>query len=186
MILPLGGDRPEIHPSAFIHPLAEVSGKVKIGPRVSVWGGSVLRGDVDWIVIGEESNIQDGCVLHTSHGVPVRLEKGVTVGHRAVVHGAMVKSYSLIGMGAVLLDGAVVEENCLIGAGAVVKEGARIPKGQLALGVPAKTVRPLTPAEVKVIVDRAREYVELAEKYKKALLLSPRKPSFPRKRESRS
>jgi len=169
MILALGEDRPEIHPTAFIHPTAEISGKVKIGPRVSVWGGSILRGDVDWIEIDEDSNIQDGCVFHTSHGVPVKLEKGVTVGHRAVVHGALVKSYSLIGMGSVLLDNSVVEENCLIGGGAVVKEGGRIPRGQLALGVPAKVVRPLTAAEIKVIVDRAAEYVELATKYRQAL-----------------
>jgi carbonic anhydrase/acetyltransferase-like protein (isoleucine patch superfamily) len=124
---------------------------------------------VDWIEIGEDSNIQDGSIFHTSHGVPVKLEKGVTVGHKAIVHGATVKAYSLIGMGATLLDNSVVEENCLIGAGALVKEGGRIPKNQLALGVPAKVIRPLTPAETKMIVDRASEYVQLADQYKKAL-----------------
>jgi carbonic anhydrase/acetyltransferase-like protein (isoleucine patch superfamily) len=136
---------------------------------VSIWGGCVLRGDVDWIEIGDDSNVQDGSVFHTSHNVPVKLEKGVTVGHRAVIHGATVKSYSLIGMGAILLDHAVVEENCLVGAGAIVKEHGVIPKGQLALGIPAKAVRPLKPEEVKLIVDRAGEYIELAGQYKKAL-----------------
>lgn len=169
MIFSIGNDRPEIHPTAFIHPSAEVSGKVRIGPRASVWGGCVLRGDVDWITISEDCNIQDGSVFHTSHGIPVHLAKGVTVGHRAVIHGATVKSYSLIGMGAVLLDNAVVEENCLVGAGALVKEKAVIPKGQLALGVPAKAFRPLLPEEIKMIVDRAAEYVELSHQYREAL-----------------
>ncbi len=169
MILKIGDHTPEIHPTAFVHPTAEVSGKVKIGARASIWGGCVLRGDVDWIEIAEDCNIQDGSVFHTSHGVPAILKKGVTVGHRAVVHGATVHSYSLIGMGAILLDHSVVEENCLIGAGALVKENGLIPKGQLALGAPAKPVRPLTPAEIKMIVDRAGEYIVLADQYKKAL-----------------
>lgn len=169
MIFAIGSDKPQIHPTAFIHPTAEVSGKVRIGPRASVWGQCVLRGDVDWIDIGEDCNIQDGSVFHTSHGVPVKLEKGVTVGHRAVVHGATVRSYSLIGMGAVLLDNAVVEENCLIGASAVVKEGGLIPKGQLAFGTPAKVIRPLRPDELKLIIDRAANYVVYAATYKEAL-----------------
>src|SRR5258705_10781586 len=138
MILKIGSIAPEIHPTAFIHPTAEISGKVRIGPRASVWGQCVLRGDVDWIDIGDDCNIQDGSIFHTSHGVPVKLGKGVTIGHKAIVHGARIDSYSLIGMGAILLDYAVVEENCLIGAGALVKEKGTIPKGQLALGVPAK------------------------------------------------
>jgi carbonic anhydrase/acetyltransferase-like protein (isoleucine patch superfamily) len=169
VIFAIGEHKPEIHPTAFIHPSAEVSGKVRIGKNVSIWGGCVLRGDVDWIEIGDDSNIQDGSVFHTSHNVPVKLEKGVTVGHRAVVHGATVRSYSLIGMGATLLDRSVVEENCLIGAGAIVKEGGVIPKGQLAFGTPAKVIRPLKAEEVKLIVDRAGEYIELAAQYKKAL-----------------
>jgi carbonic anhydrase/acetyltransferase-like protein (isoleucine patch superfamily) len=169
MIFSIGFEKPDIHRTAFVHPLAEVSGKVKIGPRASVWGGCVLRGDVDWIHIAEDCNIQDSSVFHTSHGVPVRLEKGVTVGHRAVIHGATVKSYSLIGMGAILLDNSVVEENCLIGAGAVVKEKGVIPKGTLALGTPAKVIRPLSSDEIKMIIERASEYVELANQYTKAL-----------------
>ena len=172
MIFKIGADEPEIHPTAFVHPTAEVSGKVRVRARASVWGGCVLRGDIDWIDIGEDANVQDGCVFHTSHGVPVTLEKGVTVGHRAVVHGATVKAYSLIGMGSVLLDGSVVEENCLIGAGAVVKEKAVIAKGSLAVGAPARVVRPLKPEEINRIVDRAGEYVDLAGRYREALKLS--------------
>jgi carbonic anhydrase/acetyltransferase-like protein (isoleucine patch superfamily) len=172
MIFAIGKDKPEIHPTAFIHPTAEISGKVRIGPRASVWGQCVLRGDVDWIDIGEDVNIQDGSVFHTSHGMPVKLEKGVTVGHRAVVHGSTVKSYSLIGMGAILLDKSVVEENCLIGANSVVKEAGVIPKGSLAFGTPAKVVRSLRPEEIKMIVDRAGEYVQLSNQYIKALKAS--------------
>ena len=169
MIFALGADKPQIHPTAFIHPTAEISGKVRIGARASVWGGCVLRGDIDWIEIGEESNIQDGSVFHTAHGAPVLLGKGVTVGHRAVVHGATVRDHCLIGMNATLLDHAIVEENCLIGAGAVVRENGLIPKGSLAVGLPAKVVRPLTPAELKMIVDRAGHYVELSVRYADAL-----------------
>lgn len=169
MIFSIGAFKPEIHPTAFIHPSAEISGKVKIGARVSIWGGCVLRGDVDWIEIGDDSNVQDGSVFHTSQNIPVKLGKGVTVGHRAVIHGATVKDYSLIGMGAILLDGSVVEENCLVGAGAVLKEKGVIPTGNLALGMPAKVIRPLRAEEVKLIVDRAGEYVALTEQYVEAL-----------------
>ncbi len=172
MIFKIGEHAPQIHPTAFIHPTAEISGKVKVGARASVWGGCILRGDVDWIEIGEDCNIQDGSVFHTSHGIPAILKKGVTIGHKAVVHGAVVHPYSLIGMSATLLDHSVVEENCLIGAGALVKENGRIPKGQLAVGTPAKPVRPLTPAEIKMIIDRVGEYILLADQYRKALQAS--------------
>jgi carbonic anhydrase/acetyltransferase-like protein (isoleucine patch superfamily) len=169
MIFSIGKDTPQIHPTAFIHPTAEVSGKVVIGPRVSIWGGCILRGDVDWIRIDDDCNVQDGSIFHTSHDVPVHLEKGVTVGHKAVIHGATVKSYSLIGMSATLLDRSVVEENCLIGAGAIVKEGGVISKGQLAFGTPAKPIRALRPDEIKMIVDRAAHYIEYAKVYRDAL-----------------
>lgn len=169
MIFGIGAHQPDIHPTAFIHPTAEISGKVKIGPRVSIWGGCILRGDVDWIEIGEDSNVQDSSVFHTSQGMPVRLGRGVTVGHRAVIHGAIVHNYSLIGMGAILLDRAVVEENCLIGAGAVVREGGLIPKGSLAVGIPAKVIRPLKPEEIKMIIDRPGEYIQLSDQYREAL-----------------
>jgi carbonic anhydrase/acetyltransferase-like protein (isoleucine patch superfamily) len=169
MIFPVNGVSPEIHPTAFVHPTAEISGKVRIGPNASIWGACVLRGDIDWIDIGEASNVQDGSVFHTTKGIPVKLGKGVTVGHKAVIHGATVKDYSLIGMGAILLDHAVIEENCLIGAGAVVKEGGVISKGQLALGTPAREKRPLTADEIKMIVDRASDYIRYAADYKKAV-----------------
>lgn len=169
MIFEVGGAVPTIHPTAFVHPTAEISGKVTIGPNASVWGGCVLRGDIDWIEIGEEANVQDGCVFHTSRGAPVKLGRGVTVGHRAVIHGGTVLAYSLIGMGAIVLDHGVVEENCLIGAGALVKEKGVIPKGHLALGAPARAVRPLREEEIRLIIDRAEEYVRYAASYRDAL-----------------
>lgn len=169
MIFKIGEFEPQIHPTAFVHPSAEVSGKVVIGPYASIWGQCVLRGDIDWIKIGEESNVQDGSVFHTSKNLPVILHKGVTIGHGAIVHGATVHSYSLIGMGAILLDGSIVEENCLIGAGSVVKEKGVISKGSLAFGTPAKIIRPLRSDEISVIVNRASDYIKLAEQYRLAL-----------------
>jgi carbonic anhydrase/acetyltransferase-like protein (isoleucine patch superfamily) len=172
MIFAIGPDKPEIHPSAFVHPTAEISGKVKIGANASIWGGCILRGDINSIEIGPESNVQDGCVFHTAHDAPVVLGKGVTVGHRAVIHGATVKDYSLIGMSVTLLDRSIVEENCFIGAGAVVKEDGIIPKNSLAVGLPARVVRPLKAEEVKLIVDRASHYISLASRYREALAVA--------------
>jgi carbonic anhydrase/acetyltransferase-like protein (isoleucine patch superfamily) len=169
MIFSIGDHKPQIHPSAFVHPTAEISGNVKIGPRASIWGGCILRGDIDLIDVGEDSNVQDRCVFHTSMHMPVILEKGVTVGHCAIIHGARVKRYSLIGMGAALLDRSVIEENCFVAAGAVVKEGAVIPKNSLAVGIPARVARLVKPEETKLIVDRAGEYVALAKQYQAAL-----------------
>ncbi len=169
MIFPIGADVPQIHPTAFVHPTAEISGKVKIGARASIWGGCILRGDIDWIEIGEDSNVQDGSVFHTTAGVPARLGKGVTVGHRAVIHAATVHDYCLIGMNAVLLDRSVIEEHCLVGAASLVKEGDLIPKGHLALGAPARAFRLLKPEEISLIHARADEYVKHAAQYLAAL-----------------
>jgi carbonic anhydrase/acetyltransferase-like protein (isoleucine patch superfamily) len=147
-------------------------GKVRLGKNVSVWGGCVLRGDIDWITVGDDSNIQDGTIVHTSMGAPVTLGKGVTVGHKAMIHGALIDDYSLIGMSATLLDYSHVYPHCLIGAGALVKEKGVIPEGHLAIGVPAKPTRPLTPAEIQMIHDRAANYVRYAHAYKQSLMES--------------
>lgn len=168
MIRSLDSFSPRIDPSAFVHETAEVTGRVTLGARVSVWPYVVLRGDIESIEVGEESNIQDGSIFHTSHGLPVLLERGVTVGHGAIMHGCRVGEWSLIGMGAILMDGCSVGSECLIGAGALLPEGFEVPRGHLALGIPAKVVRPLKPEEIRMIHQRAADYIQYAKRYKKA------------------
>jgi len=158
---------PQIHRSAFVHPSAEVIGRVTIRKDASLWPMVVLRGDIERITIGEQSNVQDSTVIHTSHGIPVVLGKGVTIGHAAIVHGARIGDYSLIGMGSILLDGCVIGAECLIGAGAVVPEGARIPPRSLVLGVPGKVRRPLRRDELKLLHRRARDYVRYARQHQR-------------------
>ena len=127
-----------IDSSAFIHPLAAIIGDVTIGPRVSVWPTAVIRGDTDRIYIGADSNVQDGAVLHVDHGFPLVIGERVSIGHRAVLHGATVENDCLIAMGAILLNGVVVGAGSLVGAGAVCREGMRIPPRSVVLGVPAE------------------------------------------------
>ena len=134
-------ERPRIHPSAFVHPSAEVIGRVILKKNASVWPMVVLRGDIEPITIGVDANVQDATVMHTSKGLPVVLETGVTIGHGAIVHGARIGKYSLIGMGAILLDGCRIGAECLVGAGAVVPEHVRIPPRSLVLGIPGKVAQ---------------------------------------------
>src|SRR5262245_24511563 len=122
----------------YIAPGAVVTGEVILAAGVNIWYGSVVRGDLSRITIGPRVNIQDGCIVHTDHGVPLDLEEGVVVGHRAVVHGRTVGRDTLIGMGALLLSGCEVGEECLIAAGALVTEGRRIPARSVVMGVPGK------------------------------------------------
>ncbi len=159
-IVPFEDSHPSIDASAFVAENATVIGNVTVGPRASIWYGAVVRGDLEAIVIEEGSNIQDGAVLHADPGDPTRIGPWVTVGHRAVVHGATIEAGALIGIGAVVLNGARVGQGAVIGAGAVVPPGAFIPPGMLALGVPARAVRPVTPPQ------NARRYAELAKRYK--------------------
>ena len=137
--------RPEqVAASAFIAPGAVVVGDVTLEAQSSVWFTAVLRGDTAPIRVGKGSNVQDGSVLHADPGFPCTLGDGVTVGHRAIVHGATVGNNSLVGMGAIVLTGAVIGENCLIGAGALVTEGMQVPDGSVVLGLPGKIRRALT------------------------------------------
>jgi len=157
---------PKIHPTAYVHPSAEVIGRVTLNKESSIWPLVVLRGDIEQITVGEQCNVQDSTVLHTSRGLPVVLGKGVTVGHAAIIHGSRVGSYSLIGMGAILLDGSVIGSECLIGAGAVVTEHARIPPRSLVLGVPGKVVRKLNREELKLLHHRPKDYVRYAHQHR--------------------
>src|SRR3954465_10931305 len=150
-----------IHPTAYIHPTAVVLGDVTLGKRVSVWPTAVLRGDSDAIVIGEESNVQDGTVVHVDPGVPCTIGRRVAIGHRAIVHGATVGDDCLIGMGAILLNGVIVGSGSIVGAGAVCREGMEIAPNSLVVGVPGKVIRQTTDAERERIARRVRAYLGL-------------------------
>jgi carbonic anhydrase/acetyltransferase-like protein (isoleucine patch superfamily) len=158
---------PRIAPDTFIAPSAEIIGDVRIDSRASIWFGAVLRADTELVVVGRESNIQDGAVLHSDPGFPCILEAQVTIGHRAVVHGATIGAGALVGIGAVVLNGARIGAGSVIGAGAVVAPGSDIPSGVLAMGIPAKVIRPVEPP------DNAGRYAELAQRYLKEFVLIP-------------
>ena len=155
-----------IHPTAFIHPLAFVCGSVTLGARVSVWPTAVVRGDSAEIEIGEESNVQDGTVIHVDAGVPARIGRRVAIGHRAIVHGATVEDESLIGMGAILLNRVVVGRGSIVGAGALCPEGMVIPPESLVLGVPGRVVRRTTAAERERIRHTVDAYLALQERHR--------------------
>lgn len=168
MIEEFDGVKPMIDPTAWVHPSAVVIGRVTLGRRVSVWPGAVLRGDILEIEVGDESNLQDLCVAHTSHAVaPVRIGRRVVVGHRVILHGTKVGDQALIGMGAILLDGSEVGPGAIVAAGALVTEGMRIPPGNLAVGVPAKVVRQVTEAETQRIREGAKQYLDLLAAHQK-------------------
>lgn len=163
MIRALDGHEPELGPGAFVHEAAEVIGRVRVGARASVWPGAVIRGDTEQIAVGEDTNVQDGAVLHADPGFPCRLGARVTVGHRAVVHGCTVEDAAMVGMGAIVMNGAVVGAGSIVGAGAVVPEGARIPPGSLALGIPARVVRETSDEERRGLAASADRYVAMIE-----------------------
>ena len=144
--------------SNWIAPDARLIGNIRIGRDVSVWFGAVLRGDNEWIEIGEDSNVQDGCVLHTDPGFPLTVGKGCTLGHRAVVHGCTVGDNSLIGMGAVLLNGARIGSNSIVGAGALVTEGREFPDNALVVGSPARSIRTLDEKAAGMLKLAAKSY----------------------------
>jgi carbonic anhydrase/acetyltransferase-like protein (isoleucine patch superfamily) len=169
MIVTLKGRAPKVHPRAFIAPNATLIGRVAVGEGSSVWFGAVLRGDIAPITVGRGTNIQDNAVLHVERGIPCRVGNGVVIGHQATVHACTVKDGALIGIGARVLNGAVVGERALVAAGAVVLEGAVIPPGTLAVGVPAKPVRRLTPRDLAAIRRNALGYRKLGELYRKVL-----------------
>lgn len=166
------GVAPMIAPLAFVDPDAVVIGDVTIGEDSSLWPTVVARGDVQRIVIGRRSNIQDGSVLHVTAdnefnpgGYPLIVGDGVTVGHKAILHACTIGDYALVGMGATVLDGAVVEAKAMIGAGSVVSPGKTIEGGYLWLGIPAKKVRPLTEKELAYLEFSAEHYVVLKNKH---------------------
>jgi len=161
----LGEDTPVVPDSAYVAPEATVIGKVTLGERVSVWPGAVIRADDDSIVIGEDSNVQDGAVLHVDPGCPLRVGSKVTVGHQATLHGCAIGDGSLIGIRAVVYNRAIIGRECLIGAGAIVTEGKAFPDRTLIMGVPAKAVRPLTDGDIAGMRNNTEAYVKRGGTY---------------------
>jgi carbonic anhydrase/acetyltransferase-like protein (isoleucine patch superfamily) len=169
MIWTLDGQGPEIHPTAWIAPDAQVIGRVRIGPHASVWFGAVLRGDNEWIEVGEGTNIQEGSVLHTDWGYPLSIGPNCTIGHMAVLHGCTVEAGSLIGMSATVLNGAVIGAENLVGAGALVTEGKRFEARSLLMGRPAKFVRHLDEDAVEGLRWSAQGYADNARRFASGL-----------------
>ncbi|MDQ3021228.1 MAG: gamma carbonic anhydrase family protein [Bacteroidota bacterium] len=168
MILSYKDFYPVIDERVFIADNAFIIGDVVLSKDVSVWFGVVIRGDVNYIRVGERTNIQDGCVLHVTHNkYPLNIGAGVTIGHNATVHGCTIKNDVLIGMGAIILDNSVINSNSIVAAGSVIKESFIVPAGVLAAGVPAKIMRDLTEDEIKNVKQSAVKYIEYAKSYKK-------------------
>ncbi|RMG92040.1 MAG: gamma carbonic anhydrase family protein [Zetaproteobacteria bacterium] len=166
MIKPYRHWHPQCDQPAFVAPSAEVIGCVRIGRDASIWYQSVLRGDVHDIHIGHRTNIQDHCILHTSHGVsPCMVGNEVTVGHRVILHGCEIGDWCLIGMGAIVMDKAVLEPECLLAAGSLVPEGKVLRGGYLYAGIPARQKRELTSEERHFLHQSAEHYVELARSH---------------------
>ena len=163
VIYELNGKRPKIHESAFIDENAQIIGDVVLEEKTSVWPSAVLRGDIEQIYVGCCSNIQDNVSIHTSHGLPTVIGKYVTIGHNAVVHGAEIGDYTIIGMGAIVLDGAKIGRHVIVGAGALVPPGKKIPDYSLVVGVPGKVIRQLSEEEIEMTKKNAEIYMELAE-----------------------
>lgn len=170
MLYELDGARPEVHEEAWVAPNATVIGRVVLRRGASVWWGATLRGDNDLIEIGEDSNIQDGSVLHTDPGVPLVVGAGVTVGHLVMLHGCTVGDGSLIGIGSVVLNHVRIGRNCLIGAKALLTEGTEIPDNSLVLGAPAKVVKTLGEAHVERLRESAASYADKCRRYRSGLV----------------
>ena len=157
--------KPEIDPSAFVAHSADLIGAVTVGEQASIWYGAILRADIERIVIGPRSNIQDGAVIHLECERGTEVGEYVTVGHKAILHACTVEDESLIGMGAIVMDGAVVGARSIVGAGALVTMGMEIPPGSLVLGAPAKVVKTLDLNKQRALKNNAENYVELSRRY---------------------
>ena len=166
MIYDLEKNVPEISADSWVAPNAIIIGKVKLEKNSSIWFNAVLRGDIEKIVIGEDSNIQDGSVLHTDPGCPLTVGKGVTVGHMVMLHGCEISDDTLIGIGSTILNKAKIGKNCIIGANTLVTENKTIPDNSLVLGSPGKVIRKVTDEEIKVIRENAKHYVKNSKRYK--------------------
>lgn len=166
MIYALDGIRPDIHPTAWVAPDANLIGKVAVEAEASVWYGCTLRGDNEEIRVGAGSNVQENSVLHTDIGYPLIIGVNCTIGHRATLHGCFIGDGSLIGMGAILLNGARIGKGCLIGAGALITEGKEIPDGSLVMGSPGKVIRQLDAEAIARLLKSAASYRANARRFR--------------------
>ena len=158
---------PEVHADAWAASNATLIGKVKLEKNSSIWFNAVLRGDIELITIGENSNIQDGSVLHTDPGYKLNVGKGVTVGHMVMLHGCQIGDDTLIGIGSIILNNAKIGKNCIIGANSLITENKIIPDNSLVVGSPGRVLRKVTEEEIKAIHENAKHYVDGSKKYKK-------------------
>jgi len=169
MIYRLGGRTPEVGDEAWVAPSATVLGSVVLGARSSVWFGATIRGDNDLITVGEESNVQDGAVLHTDPGIELTIGRGVTIGHQAMLHGCTVGEYSLIGIHSIVLNRAKIGRFCIIGANALITEGKEIPDYSVVMGSPGKVVKTLGPDDELTFRMLAANYVANARRFRTEL-----------------
>jgi gamma-carbonic anhydrase len=165
-LLPFSGRFPRLHPSVYVAPSADLIGDVEVGEDASIWFGCVLRGDINRIVVGPGSNVQDNSVVHLADDYPALIGGFVTVGHAAIIHACTIGDECLIGMGAVVLDGAVIGARSIIGAGAVVTLGMEVPPGSMVLGTPAKVVRTLDLDTQRGLRAWAEKYVKVSRRYR--------------------
>ncbi len=170
-IYELDGQAPELPAdgNCFIADTATVIGKVRLKSAATVWFGAVLRGDNEWIEIGEDSNVQDNSTCHTDLGFPLTIGKNCTIGHNVILHGCTVEDGALIGMGSIVMNGARIRRGSIVGAGTVITEGKEFPEYSLIIGAPARVIRTLDPAQVEKMGSAARFYVGNGPRFKKGL-----------------
>jgi carbonic anhydrase/acetyltransferase-like protein (isoleucine patch superfamily) len=166
MIINYHNKIPQIHPDAFIAPTAVVIGDVRIGKNSSIWFGTVLRADINYIQIGERTSVQDNTVVHLDRTLPTIIGDDVTVGHGAILHGCTIGNCCLVGMGAIVLDGAEIGEGCIVAAGSVVKEGEKVPPFTLVAGIPAVVKKQLDVKVKEKLLEHAQRYSDYADTYK--------------------
>ena len=157
------GAMPVLHAGTFVAENAMLIGAVELGENASIWYNCTVRADVNKIVIGKNTNIQDNTVVHCDYGFPTYIGDNVTIGHRAVIHGCIIGDNCLIGMGSIIMDGAEIGNECIIGAGAVVSPGKKIPPRSLVMGVPGKVIKEIDESQIEVIAKSAQTYVKLAK-----------------------
>ncbi|GAB4266565.1 MAG: gamma carbonic anhydrase family protein [Pararhodobacter sp.] len=169
MIYALGDLTPEIDPDSWVAPDANVIGRVRLLPGASIWFNATVRGDNEWIEIGQGSNVQEACTLHTDMGYPLTIGRDCTIGHNVILHGCTIGDETLVGMGATVLNGAKIGRNCLIGAGALITEGKEIPDGSLVMGAPGRVVRQLDDPAIDRLRQSAKHYKDNMRRYRDGL-----------------